>query len=144
MDGVLKSWAIPKGPSTDPDVKRLAIPTEDHSIDYATFEGVIPEDQYGAGTVIVWDTGTYHNTSKKDDQSLSMEEAIKKGHITVQLQGKKIQGGYALIRTRSSNNDRWLFMKMKDDKADARRNPVSTEPKSVISGKTMDDLIKAR
>ncbi len=142
VDGVLKSWAIPKGPSTDPNIKRLAIPTEDHSIDYATFEGVIPEGQYGAGTVIVWDTGTYANTSKKDDQTLSTKEAIKKGHITVQLHGKKLQGEYAIIRTRSSNNDRWLFMKMKDDQADARRNPVNTEPKSVISGKTINDVKK--
>jgi DNA ligase D-like protein (predicted 3'-phosphoesterase) len=142
VEGVLKSWVIPKRPSTDPDIKRLAIPTEDHSMDYATFEGVIPEGQYGAGTVIVWDTGSYNNTSKKDDQPLSMKEAIKKGHITVQLNGRKIQGEYALIRTRSSNSERWLFMKMKDGKADARRNPISTEQKSVISGKTIDDLKK--
>lgn len=142
VDGVLKSWAIPKGPSTDPDDKRLALPTEDHPLDYANFEGVIPEDHYGAGEVIVWDMGPYQNTSKKEGTSLSMEEAIKKGHITVNLKGKKLEGEYALIRTGSEEDSRWLFMKMKDDKADARRNPVSTEPKSVISGKTIEDLKK--
>ncbi len=142
VDGVLKSWAIPKGPSTNPDDKRLAIPTEDHPIEYAAFEGVIPEDQYGAGEVIVWDMGSYENTSKKEDASFSMETALQKGHITVYLQGKKLEGGYALIRTGSNENSRWLFMKMKDDKADARRNPVSTEPKSVISGKKIEDLKK--
>lgn len=140
VDGVLKSWVIPKGPSTDPDEKRLAIPTEDHPIEYAAFEGVIPEDHYGGGEVIVWDKGPYNNTSRKNETDLSMEEAIEKGHITVVLKGKKLQGGYALIRTDSGEDARWLFMKMDDDQADARRNPVSTEPKSVISEQTIEDL----
>ncbi len=140
VDGVLKSWVIPKGPSTDPDEKRLAIPTEDHPLDYADFEGVIPEDQYGGGEVIVWDTGAYENTSKKEGESLSIEEAIEKGHVTVLLRGTKLQGGYALIRTGSGEEEQWLFMKMKDDAADARRNPVSTEPKSVLSDQTIEDL----
>ncbi len=139
-DGVLKSWVIPKGPSTDPREKRLAIPTEDHPIEYARFEGVIPEGQYGAGKVIVWDSGTYENTSEKDGRELSFEEAIKEGHITVNLKGEKIQGGYALIRTGSGDDTRWLFVKMNDDHADARRNPTSTEPESVISGKRIEDI----
>ena len=139
---VLKSWAVPKGPSTDPSEKRLALETEDHPLDYADFEGVIPEGQYGAGVVIVWDTGTYENTSEKKGEELTMEEALEKGHITVTLQGKKLKGGYALIRTQGGENPKWLLMKKKDDAADARRNPVSTEPKSVISGKTIEDIKK--
>jgi len=139
---VLKSWAVPKGPSTDPDQKRLALETEDHPVDYADFEGTIPEGQYGAGVVIVWDTGTYENTSEKNDEKLSMEEAFEKGHITVNLQGKKLKGGYALIRTQGGDNPKWLLMKKKDDEADGRRNPVSTEPKSVLSGKTIENIKK--
>jgi DNA ligase D-like protein (predicted 3'-phosphoesterase) len=142
VDGVLKSWVIPKGPSTDPDEKRLAIPTEDHPIEYATFEGVIPEDQYGSREVIVWDKGSYQNTSRKNEKDISMKEAIEKGHITIKLKGKKLQGGYALIRTESGEDAKWLFMKMDDDEADARRNPVSTEPKSVLSDQTIKDLKK--
>lgn len=142
VDGVLKSWVIPKGPSTDPDEKRLAIPAEDHPIEYAAFEGVIPEDHYGGGEVIVWDKGSYKNTSEKDEKKLSMKEAIEKGHITVFLNGKKLQGGYALIKTESGEDARWLLIKMDDDQADARRNPVSTEPESVISNQRIEDLAK--
>src|SRR3984957_8556245 len=88
MNGVLKSWAVPKGPSTNPQDKRLAIETEDHPMDYATFEGVIPEDEYGAGPVIVWDTGTFTNLK---------ENGYKNGHIEVTLDGTKLHGNYALI-----------------------------------------------
>lgn len=140
IDGVLKSWAVPKGPSTDPSVRRLAIPTEDHPIDYADFEGNIPEDSYGGGTVIVWDKGTYKNTSEKNNEKLSPSQAIEKGHITFELKGKKLKGGYSLFRTSKGDDERWLLVKMKDDEADARRNPTSTEPESVISGKTIEDM----
>lgn len=140
VDGVLKSWAIPKGPSTDPSEKRLAMPTEDHPIEYADFEGVIPEGQYGAGVVMVWDTGTYRNL--KEDK-ISMEEAIENGKVEVWLEGEKLKGGYALIRTRKMGDRQgWLFIKMKDDEADARRNPVSTEKKSVLSGLTLKQIEK--
>lgn len=135
IDGVLKSWAIPKGPSTDPKDKRLAILTEDHPIDYADFEGVIPEGNYGAGKVIVWDKGTFSN---KKDKTLS--EQFDDGVLEVEIKGKKIEGGYALRRFRGEKN--WLLIKMKDDKADARRNPVSSEPESVISGKKIEELEK--
>lgn len=140
VDGTLKSWAIPKGPSTDPREKRLAIPTEDHPLDYADFEGVIPEDQYGGGTVQVWDTGEYENITEKDDGLMPMAAALEKGHALVWLHGEKISGGYALQRTGDGDEARWLLVKMKDDAADARRNPVSTEPKSILSGRTLDEI----
>jgi DNA ligase D-like protein (predicted 3'-phosphoesterase) len=142
VDGVLKSWAVPKGPSTDPSEKRLALPTEDHPLDYADFEGVIPEDQYGGGTVMVWDTGSYRNLQADKDDPVDMKESLKQGHVEVWLKGEKIQGGYALIRTSKGDSERWLLIKMDDDQADARRNPVSTEPKSVKSGRTLEEIAK--
>ena len=136
IDGVLASWVIPKGPSTDHSIKRLAIPTEDHPLDYAQFEGVIPEDQYGAGTVIVWDFGSYENA-----KDYSMQQAKEQGKIEVFLKGEKLKGRYALIRTGpKSENARWLLIKMKDEYADAGRNPVSTQPESVLSGKTIEEI----
>jgi len=140
VNGVLKSWAVPKGPSTDPREKRLAVPTEDHPLEYADFEGVIPEGEYGAGTVMVWDAGTYTNINKKDDRTVSMEDSLKSGKVVVNLEGNKIKGGYALIRTGKGEKSRWLIIKKKDSQADARRNPVSTEPKSVLSGRTIKQI----
>ena len=139
-DGVLKSWAVPKGPSTDPGEKRLAIPTEDHPLAYADFEGVIPEDEYGGGTVMIWDRGSYENITEKDDEIQPIEKAIKAGHVLVDLHGEKLQGGYALHRIGSGDDARWLMIKMDDEHADARRNPVSTERKSVKSDRTMKQI----
>ena len=120
-DGVLKSWAVPKGPSTDPSEKRLAIPTEDHPLEYAEFEGVIPEDEYGGGTVLVWDRGSYKNITEKDGEIQPVDKAIDAGHVLIELHGEKIKGGYALHRTGSGDNARWLLIKM-DDEA-CRRAP---------------------
>ncbi|WP_280553990.1 DNA polymerase ligase N-terminal domain-containing protein [Halomonas sp. 25-S5] len=139
VDGVLKSWAVPKGPSTDPRVKRLAIPTEDHPLAYADFEGVIPEGEYGAGTVLIWDCGYYRNLKEGDDRS-SVAEQLKEGHATVWLEGEKLHGGYALIRTHLAQEEGWLLVKMDDEAADARRNPTSTEPESVVSGRTLEEI----
>lgn len=142
--GALKSWAVPKGPSTDPSEQRLAVPTEDHPLDYLDFEGVIPDDEYGAGTVMVWDTGPYENlTTDEDGEEIPVEEAVDQGHVVVKLEGKKIQGGYALTRTGSGDDARWLLVKMDDDEADARRNPTSTEPDSVLSGRSLDEITEA-
>jgi len=143
VDGVLKSWAVPKGPSTDPREKRLAAPTEDHPLDYADFEGVIPEGEYGAGTVLVWDTGPYENISEKDGESIEPEAALAKGHLSVRLFGEKLKGGYALVRMGDDADADWLLIKMRDDEADARRNPVSTEPESVVSGRTIEEVAAA-
>ena len=139
IDGALKSWAIPKGPSTDPSVKRMAIPTEDHPLAYADFEGLIPEDEYGGGTVMIWDRGAFQN--QKEEKSL--KEWYEEGHLEVYLNGEKIKGGYALFQPKGgSMGDNWLLVKMDDDKADARRNPTSTENLSVKSGRTMDEIEK--
>ena len=143
VNGVLKSWVVPKGPSTDPDEKRLAIPTEDHPLEYADFEGTILEDAYG-GTVLIWDRGSFANLKEEeDDAAESVSEQIDNGHVTIRLQGKKISGGYALVRTGQENDARWLLIKMDDDQADARRNPTSTEPKSVKSGMDLEEIRKA-
>ena len=143
-DGVLLSWAVPKGPSTDPGQKRLAVRTEDHPLEYAGFEGGIPEDEYGGGAVIVWDCGTYENESRKDGRELSVAEALQKGHLSVRLSGAKIAGGYSLVHARLGGRDRnWLLVKERDKHADARRNPVSTEPESVLSGLTVEEMERA-
>lgn len=140
VEGVLKSWAVPKGPSTDPTDKRLAVPTEDHPVEYADFEGVIPEGEYGAGTVMVWDRGPFRNITEKDGERQELSEALERGHALVELDGKKIKGGYALQRIGSGDETRWLLIKMDDEHADARRNPVSTEPNSAISNRSLDEI----
>jgi DNA ligase D-like protein (predicted 3'-phosphoesterase) len=145
IDDVLKSWAVPKGPSTDPRDKRLAVLTEDHPLDYADFEGVIPEGEYGAGTVLVWDCGTYRNLraeKKEGEGRADMAAAFDDGRIEVWLQGRKLSGGYALIHTggRSGDEKQWLLIKMKDEGADARRNPVGTEPDSALTGRSLEEI----
>lgn len=142
IGGTLKSWSVPKGPSTDPRVKRMAIPTEDHPMAYAHFEGTIPKGQYGGGTVMIWDNGEFENLKKdKDGNEISLEESYKMGTVEVNLKGKKVYGGYALIKMKSGNmKGNWLLTKMKDDKADARRNPVNTETKSVVSGRSLKEI----
>jgi bifunctional non-homologous end joining protein LigD len=137
VGGVLKSWAVPKGPSTDPKQKRLAIATEDHPLDYAGFEGIIPEGEYGAGTVLVWDTGPYRNLrGEKEGDGATMEQSLEEGKVEVWLEGEKLKGGYALIRTKRG----WLFFKMDDGEADARHNPVLTAPDSVLTGRSLEEI----
>lgn len=137
IDGVLKSWAIPKGVSTNPAEKHLAIPTEDHPMDYAHFEGIIPEGNYGAGVVMVWDIGTYQNL--KEDL-WSMRTCYKKGRIELFLHGKKLQGRYALIKTGAEDNTRWLFLKMRDEYADKL---IKGKTKSALTGRTLKQIAKA-
>lgn len=141
VEGVLKSWAVPKGPSTDPSDKRLAVPTEDHPLGYVDFEGVIPEGEYGAGPVIVWDTGTYESLKTDDDgEPVPMSDQLDGGHATFRLHGEKLSGGYAITRVATGDDERWLLVKMDDEEADARRNPTSTQPESVKSGRTIDEV----
>lgn len=140
VDGVLKSWAVPKGPSMSPKEKRLAVPTEDHPLDYADFEGVIPEGSYGAGTVLVWDRGTYQNLTEKEGERIGVAEALQRGHVSFRLEGEKIRGGYALTRFRTGKGEAWLLVKMDDAEADPGRNPVATEPRSVVSGRSVEEI----
>ena len=140
VDGALASWAVPKGPSTDPRVRRLAVPTEDHPLDYADFEGVIPKGEYGGGTVLVWDRGPYDNLTEKDGEPVPVAEAIQNGHVAFRLHGLKLQGGWALHRTGSGSDANWLLVKMRDEAADARRRPTSTQPRSVKSGRTLAEI----
>jgi DNA ligase D-like protein (predicted 3'-phosphoesterase) len=137
--GVLKSWAIPKGPSTDPRDKRLAIRVEDHSLGYFDFEGVIGSG-YGAGTVIVWDMGTYTNRTEEDGESVAVEKAIDDGHVVFELHGEKLRGAYVLTRTGTApgGKERWLLIKKRDEAADARRRPVTAQPESVLTGRTIE------
>lgn len=142
IDGVLKSWAVPKGPSPAPRSKRLAVETEDHPLDYADFEGVIPEDEYGGGTVLVWDAGSWKNHSEDDDgKPMSAVRAHESGKLVFELWGKKLRGKWSLVRMDSSDSrQNWLLIKGKDEHADARRNPVSTEPLSVLSGRDLKGI----
>lgn len=139
-DGVLKSWAVPKGPSLDPADKQLAVPTEDHPVDYATFEGVIPEGRYGAGTVLVWDAGTYENETLRDGRPVPVAKAIEQGHVSIRLDGEKLHGGFALTRTRTGAKESWLLVKKRDEAADAGQEPLRSRPESVISGKTIEEI----
>jgi len=140
VDGVLKSWAIPKGPSTDPKEKRLAVPTEDHPLEYATFEGNIPEGEYGAGTVLVWDIGTYKNLTEKRGKPVPMADAVANGHVKVWLEGKKLRGGYALTRFKKGKEEAWLLVKADDEEADPQRDPVNREPHSVLTGRSLEEI----
>lgn len=142
IDGTLKSWSVPKGPSTDPSVKRMAIPTEDHPLAYADFEGTIPKGEYGGGTIMIWDNGTIES-NKKDEKGniVSLEDSFKSGSIELTLQGKKIKGGYNLVEMKGGKmKGNWLLMKQDDDEADARRNPVSTQSKSVVTGRSLKEI----
>ena len=138
MEGVLKSWAVPKGPSYDPAVKRLAMMTEDHPYDYADFEGVIPEGNYGAGNVIIWDNGTWTFVEPGDDPV----EAVKKGKLTFRLHGKKLQGEWALIRIRgrSPKGNEWLLIKHRDQYATSKLDVTERMPLSVVSNKSLNEV----
>lgn len=138
---VLVSWVVPKGLSTAANEKKLAIRTEDHPLDYAQFEGIIPEGEYGAGTVMVWDFGHYEPIVDEKEDKKSMQEALKSGALKFWLNGEKIQGGYAMARMNQNHDDeQWVIFKLDDEKADARRNPTSTEPSSVLTGRSLDEI----
>ncbi|MDN3548485.1 DNA ligase D [Mucilaginibacter aquaedulcis] len=143
MDGVLKSWAVPKGPSTNPKDKRLAMMVEDHPYDYKSFEGIIPEGEYGGGTVIVWDEGTYEPIEevkgKKAQEKLLLRQ-LKSGSLKIKLHGKKLQGEFALVKTHGMGENSWLLIKHNDDFAS--KKDVTKEDKSVLSGKTIEIIEK--
>ena len=140
VDGVLVSWAVPKGPSLNPADKRLAHRTEDHPLDYVDFEGRIGEG-YGAGTVIVWDIGTYDNLTEVDGTPVTAADALARGHIKVELHGHKLSGAFAFTHTRMAGDEaNWMLVKVDDEGADRRRQPTATQNESVLSGRTNSDL----
>lgn len=145
MGGVLKSWAVPKGPSLDPSVKRLAMSVEDHPYDYKDFEGVIPQGNYGGGTVIVWDEGTY---TAADDRASDKKQADKAllhqwhaGKIKFELHGQKLKGTFALVRASGRGKNSWLLMKLKDEYAS--QTDVLLDDTSAVSGKTVEEVAAA-
>lgn len=142
IDGVLKSWAVPKGPSLDPTDKRLAIPTDDHPLAYATFEGVIPEGEYGAGTVMVFDSGSYENIKKKHGKLVPMRQCYEDGAIEVFLHGTKLRGGFALVRTHPADHRsaRWLMIKIDDAYADPKADLSGPKVKSALTARTMHQI----
>ncbi len=155
MEGVLKSWAIPKGPSLNPADKRLAMQVEDHPFDYKDFEGIIPDGNYGAGTVMVWDTGTYEPmeeikgpkgkelktvTGTKATQNKVLLKELHSGSLKFRLNGKKLKGEFALVQTKGRGDNSWLLIKHRDKYAtDA---PVIDKDKSVVSKKTLEQIAK--
>jgi DNA ligase D-like protein (predicted 3'-phosphoesterase) len=144
IDGVLVSWAVPKGPSTNPADKRLAMRTEDHPMEYLEFEGVIPKGEYGGGPVIVWDRGVYENISEtRRGEPLTLEQALEKGDLKVFLLGEKVRGPYALVRTsKPGEREQWLLIKKRGEGADARRRPTSSQPESVLTGRTIEQVLE--
>jgi len=143
MEGVLKSWAVPKGPSTDPKTKRLAMMVEDHPYDYKDFEGIIPQGEYGGGTVIVWDEGTYEPIETirgKKAQEKHLLGQLKDGSLKIKLNGKKLHGEFALVKTHGMGENGWLLIKHKDEYASTK--DITKEDKSVLSGKTIEKMEK--
>ncbi len=143
MEGVLKSWAVPKGPSLNPVDKRLAMMVEDHPYDYRTFEGIIPEGNYGAGTVIVWDEGTYEalEPGTKKEQEKSLLKQLKKGSIKFSMQGSKLKGEFALVKLKNdTKGNAWLLIKHRDKYA--KETDVTKKTKSVVSQKTLEQVAK--
>lgn len=138
MEGVLKSWAVPKGPSYDPTTKRLAMMTEDHPYDYASFEGVIPEGNYGAGNVIIWDNGTWEFIEPGDDPV----KALKQGKLTFRMYGKKMFGEWALVKIhgRSPKGNEWLLLKHRDEYANPNVDVTEVAPRSVVSNLGVDEI----
>jgi DNA ligase D-like protein (predicted 3'-phosphoesterase) len=132
VDGAMRSWAVPKGPSLDPAVKRFAIQVEDHSLSYNDFEG-----RSGKGGVIVWDRGPYEQGGR-----VSWPEAIERGHAVFVLHGEKLRGGFALQRTGGGEKPKWLLIKRRDDEARPGSDIAAERPESVLSGRTLDELIE--
>lgn len=144
VNGVLKSWAVPKGPSTDPQTKRLAMMVEDHPMDYRLFEGVIPKGEYGGGTVIVWDEGTYEPIESPKSKAAQEKYVLKqlgKGSLKIRLHGQKLRGEYALVKTDGMGENSWLLIKHKDEYAS--KADVTKKNKSVISNKTIAQIEKS-
>ena len=142
LDGVMKSWAVPKGPCPDPRVKRLAMQVEDHPMEYNSFEGTIPQGEYGGGTVMLWDNGWYEPENGGGEDGV--REGLRKGDLKIVFHGKRIKGGYVLVRTRSfgsgGSKPSWLLIKHKDDYVESGDALVERFTTSVTTKRTMEQI----
>src|SRR3979411_64953 len=150
LDGVMKSWAVPKGPSLDPSVKRLAMQVEDHPIDYNTFEGTIPKGEYGGGSVMLWDRGTYSSdvATSPDEEEDALREGLKRGDLKITFHGDRLHGSYALIRMKfardkSSSKPQWLLIKHRDEFA-SDQDVVAENMTSVETNRTMEEIASGK
>ena len=142
LDGVMKSWAVPKGPSLDPAVKRLAMQVEDHPIEYNAFEGTIPKGEYGGGTVMIWDRGSYSYGGDDPDAIEGLRRGYAKGDFKFVLKGKRLKGSWVLVRTRRGDprKPQWLLIKHRDEFAEPGSDVLSEFDTSVVTGRTMDEI----
>lgn len=142
LDGVMKSWAVPKGPSIDPTVRRLAMQVEDHPIEYNTFEGTIPKGEYGGGTVMLWDRGVYTAADDATDPVGALRRGYAKGDLKFVLAGERLQGSWVLVRTRRDDRGRaqWLLIKHRDEFAKEGADVVAKYVTSVTTGRTMNEI----
>lgn len=142
FDGVFKSWAVPRGPSLNPLDQRLAVFVEDHPLEYGSFEGIIPSGNYGAGTVMLWDEGTYLERGSKDgkESQVAMKKNFEKGHLTFVLSGKKLNGEFALIKLKKSNDEKaWLLVKKRDEHSSYKRTEIP-DNNSVKTGRSIEEI----
>ena len=142
LDGVMKSWAVPKGPSYDPKVRRLAMEVEDHPISYNSFEGTIPAGEYGGGTVMLWDRGTYEAEDGGGVESL--RRGYEKGDLKIAMHGERLRGGWVLVRMNRPGGKEWLLIKHRDDTADADFDVTADETTSVTTDRTMEEIAEGQ
>jgi len=138
LDGVMKSWAVPKGPSYNPSDRRLAMEVEDHPIEYNTFEGTIPQGEYGGGTVMLWDRGTYEAENGGGVEAL--RDGYARGDLKFVLHGERLRGGWVLVRMKRPGRPQWLLIKHRDEYATNARDVVKDATTSIVTGRTMDDI----
>ena len=146
LDGTMKSWAVPKGPSLDPSVKRLAMQVEDHPIEYNQFEGTIPAGEYGGGTVMLWDRGTYTCPEPVPDPQALLREGYRNGDLKFELRGRRLRGSWVLVRIKRGDpaKPQWLLIKHRDKFARPGADIVATELTSVATGRTMQAIARGR
>jgi bifunctional non-homologous end joining protein LigD len=138
LDGVMKSWAVPKGPSLDTSVRRLAMEVEDHPISYNSFEGTIPEGEYGGGTVMLWDRGTYE--ARDGGGAASLRDGYERGDLEIVLHGERLNGEWVLVRMQRPGRPQWLLIKHRDGTEDADRDITAEVDSSVATGRTMEQI----
>jgi bifunctional non-homologous end joining protein LigD len=144
LDGVMKSWAVPKGPSLDPSVKRLAMEVEDHPIEYNKFEGTIPPGEYGGGTVMLWDRGTYGYGGSDPDPMEGLRRGYAKGDLKFVLNGKRLKGSWVLVRMRRPGKPQWLLIKHRDEYAVPDSDVAADNQTSVATGRSMEEIAAGR